>query len=384
MNILLVTPFDLSTTGGVCTAVRMLCAEFSKKGHRVSVLLPGETNRVLPIDATIDVPCYGIYLRVPFIKGALLRGFLTFWLFLPITLLRVYRFTAQKRINAVAIQYPLPWVFYFALLRRICPWKLVVTLQGNDVHDLPDVSWVDRLFVKWLLVAADRVVAVSRSLLEKVWLMFPHLSLNTCVVPNGAPIDKTLSGLPVEVDEDMLSDYILTVGQIIHRKGMDLLIKAMNLAHERGHILNLVIVGEGPEHSNLLALATQLGLSSNVYFVGNQSHEKTLEFFRGCLFFALASRAEGLPLVIVEAMASEKAVVATRIDGVPEIVQDGQTGLLVEPENAEALAEALVTLYKDPKLRLRLARQGREHVLNRYSWEAIAARYVSIFEGARV
>jgi glycosyltransferase involved in cell wall biosynthesis len=116
-----------------------------------------------------------------------------------------------------------------------------------------------------------------------------------------------------------------------------------------------------------------------VYFAGNQPHEKTMEVYRGCLFFVLSSRAEGLPLVIVEAMANRKAVVATKVDGVPEIVQDGSTGLLVEPEDPESLAAALITLYKDRELRDKFAQRGRERALKKFTWEVIAAQYLSIF-----
>lgn len=379
MNILLVNPFDLSSTGGVVTAVKMLCQEWTKQGHHVTLLVPGEANRVRSIGTMNGVSVYGGYLRVPIIRKSLLRGLVSFCLFFPFTLLELHRFMAHKQIHAVNIQYPWPWMFYFAVLRRICRWKLVVTLQGNDVHDLPIVSWDHRLFVRWLLKSADCVIGVSQSLLDKSCSIFPGLTLRTLVVPNGAPIAASVHGSTVVLKEDVPCDYILTVGHIIHRKGMDLLIKALKVAQECGSDLNLVVVGEGPEQGNLLALARELGVAKQVNFVGNQPHERTLEFYRGCLFFALSSRVEGLPLVIVEAMANRKAVVATKVDGVPEIVQDGTTGLLVEPEDPQSLAEALVRLYKDQGLRERFAQRGRERALQKFTWEVIASRYLSIF-----
>ncbi len=382
MNILLVNPFALSSTGGVVTAVKMLCQEFIEKGHQVTLLVPGETNRVQSVGTMNGVSVYGGYFRVPFIRESLLRGLVTFCLFFPFTLLEIYRFTAQKQIHAVNIQYPWPWMFYFAVLRKFCRWKLVVTLQGNDVHDLPIVGWDHRLFVRWLLKSADCVIGVSQSLLDKALSMFPGLSLHTRVVPNGAPIGMSVNGKPAVSMRGVPRDYILTVGHIIHRKGMDLLIQALKVAQERGSLLNLVIVGEGPEQANLSALAEKLGVSGRVYFVGNQPHERTLEFYRGCSFFVLASRAEGLPLVIVEAMANNKAVVATKVDGVPEIVQDGSTGLLVEPEDPQSLADAMVILFKDRELRGRFAQRGREQALKNFTWEVIATRYLSIFGAA--
>ncbi len=382
MNILIVTPFfrDQKQIGGVSTTVAMLSREFTKKGHNVILLVPGQTNRLLPMDSTEKTPVYGLCLRVPFNRKFLLRGFVSFCLFFPLNLFEIYRFTAKKQIQVVHLQYPLPWAFCFAVLRKICPWKLVVTLQGSDVHDLQTVGWDHRLLVKWLLKAADCVVAVSQSLLDKIRITFPGLVLNNYTVPNGAPIDSpSVDEQPVSLSEGWPSEYILTVGQIIHRKGMDILIKAMKLARARGVVLNLVIVGEGSEQSNLSTLARALGLSENIYFAGNQPHERALKIIQECLFFVLSSRAEGLPLVIAEAMASNKAVVATKVDGVPEIVQDGSTGLLVEPEDPQSLAEALVKLHNDRELRETLARRGRELAVRKYAWEVIAAQYLNIF-----
>ena len=379
MNIVLVTPFDLAATGGVSTAVRMLCAEFSGKGHHISVLLAGQTNRIVKLDSQMGIPCVGIYLRVPFIERARLRGIFTFFFFLPITIGRLRRFVQENKIDAVAIQYPMPWMFYFGALRKLGLKKLVVTLQGNDVHDLPEYHWIDRLLVKWLLKNADCVVAVSKSLHDKVRQIFAGIEIGTDIVPNGAPIGSTEERVDSR-SETVPKPYILTVGQIIHRKGMDLLIRALKRARDQGQVLNLVIVGEGPEQASLATEARELGVSDQVFFAGNQSHNETLAFFRQCSFFALASRAEGLPLVIVEAMANGKAVVATRIDGVPEIVLDGVTGLLVEPENPQLLAEALIKLHVDVDLRERLARQGHERAVAQYSWERIAGRYLTLFE----
>jgi glycosyltransferase involved in cell wall biosynthesis len=379
VNILLVTPFELDATGGVSTAVRMLCAEFARRGHRVCVLLPGQSNRIVQLETQTKIACFGMYLRVPYIEHAPLRGIVTFALFLPITLWRLNRFLTANRIDAVIVQYPMAWAFYFAVLRRVSFRRLVITLQGNDVHDLPDATWSERWLIKTLLRRADRVVGVSRSLLDKMRSIFPGTAIAAETIPNGAPIKRILD-CRVDPVTMQTKEYILTVGQIIHRKGMDLLVKALEIARERGVVLNLVIVGEGPEQAQLAAEAEALGVASQVMFAGNQSHENALSFFRECAFFVLASRAEGLPLVIVEAMANEKAVVATNIDGVPEIVLDGETGLLVKPEDPHSLADALITLHANEDLRSRLAKNGYERALSQYSWERIAGRYLSLFE----
>ena len=101
---------------------------------------------------------------------------------------------------------------------------------------------------------------------------------------------------------------------------------------------------------------------------------------KSCLAFVLASRAEGMPLVIAEAMACGKAVIASDVDGVPEIVHDGTTGILVPAENSGALAEGLIRLYSDSTFRETLAKQGKEWACREYNWESIAHRYLGFIE----
>jgi len=358
----------------------MLHREFCEKQHQVTILVPGASNRVLPMNEINSGSTYGMYLRIPYIEKAPFRGFLAFCICLPFTLYQLRRFLILKHINIVTIQYPFPEFFYFALLRRLSSWKLVVTYQGNDVHDMPLWSWIDRQLVRFLLSTSDGITAVSKSLMSKLQLIFQNLLFKKSrVVPNGAPLDlisqNNSSGLKLIIPQE----YMLTVGHLIYRKGIDVLIKALKIVRDQGHVTYLVVVGDGPEYQTFMNIATDSGLSESVHFVGNRSHMEVLELFKNCLFFVLASRAEGMPLVILEAMACGKAVVATNVDGIPEIVQHGRTGLLVPPENAQSLAEALITVYKNPKLREELGSHGKELASQEYSWQAIAEQYLNFY-----
>ena len=384
MNILIVSPFRYADTGGVCTTVRMLYQEFSRAGNKVSVLVPGESNHVKPLGEIPGVSLYGIYLRVPFVREAPLKGFVGFFLFFFLTLHALYSFLKREHISVVAVQYPLPHMFYFAILRTLCSWNLTVTLLGNDVHDLPSAGPLDRLMVRLLLEKADNVVGVSRSLLDEVRSTFPDLSICDSVIPTGVPLEQFDDVRRHSIGCMLPRDYVLTVGQLIHRKGFDVLIKALAIARDRGVVMDLVIVGEGGERDSLSTLAQDTDVAKHIFFVGNQSHEIALKFFKDCLFFVLASRAEGLPLVIVEAMASGKAVIATKIDGIPEIIYDGYSGILVKVDDPDALAQALIKLYHDSEFRSRLGACGREQVSKDYTWHAIALRYLGVFQSGGV
>jgi glycosyltransferase involved in cell wall biosynthesis len=300
---------------------------------------------------------------------------------LPSTLFQLARFLRENRIDVVSVHYPLPWAAYFGVLRRVSRWRLVVTYHGNDAHDLPEWQPSERLLIKLLLRSADRVTAVSSKLLQKVSGVLRLPGLPAVAVSNGAPLD-VIDEINVPARVRVPPRYIVTVGHLIKRKGIDILLSALTRLRDRGEVIPLVIVGDGSERASLEELARRGGLGAEVHFVGDQRHDQALALMKGSAFFVLASRAEGLPLVIVEAMACRKAVVATAVDGVPELVTENGTGLLVPPEDPEALAAAIGRLYADGELRERLATTAYQRAVAEFSWKAIADRYLDVYSQA--
>jgi glycosyltransferase involved in cell wall biosynthesis len=142
----------------------------------------------------------------------------------------------------------------------------------------------------------------------------------------------------------------------------------------------LHVVGGGPDREILEHYAGSLGMQPFVTFHGFTPQDKLNELYRRADIFALPSFAEGLPGVLMEAMAMEIPCVATRITGVPELIRDGIDGLLVPPSDADALARAIASLIDDPALRRRIAKAGRERVLARFNLQANSRHLAGIFE----
>jgi glycosyltransferase involved in cell wall biosynthesis len=377
MNILIVSPWQLSHTGGVTSAVAMLAQEFAKKGHAVTVFVTDGEDQPALLGEHHGVPEYGMYLRVPISNRRRFRTFASFLLMLPITLYRLYRFLLVRKIEGIIVQYPLAPAFYFGILRKLSRWKLMVVYQGSDAHELHCWTALERSLLHVLLCTSDSIIAVSRTLLSKVFQIFPDLrAKRNCLIPNGAPLHLLDRPGDVVLPRGLPATFILTAGRLIPRKGIDVLIEALRLAREGGAKIDVVIAGDGPERVNLLQLAEQAGVLSQVHLVGTQSHEQVIELMKRCLFFVLASRAEGLPLVIAEAMACEKPVIASDVDGVPDIVDHGRTGLLVQPEDARSLADALIKLYSNVLWRHELGRAAKELAVKQFSWSSIADRYL--------
>jgi glycosyltransferase involved in cell wall biosynthesis len=148
---------------------------------------------------------------------------------------------------------------------------------------------------------------------------------------------------------------IVTVGRLVPWKQIDRLIEALTEYDEAG----LVIVGDGPERSRLEELARERELSERVFFAGQRSKEETLAIMAGCDLFVLNSSYEGFPHVVLEAMGAGLPVLATAVGGTPELVQDGENGVLIAPNTNGCLSKTLLQILSSTEERQRLAARGR-------------------------
>lgn len=198
------------------------------------------------------------------------------------------------------------------------------------------------------------------------------------VVPE--PIDlaawRSLLGEAPVADE---APTILAVAHMYPRKSLDVLVRATALLPERWRAARVRVAGVGPERERWQALARALGLAGRVTFLGHVARAQLAAEYRGCAIFCHPSRQEGFGIVFLEAMAAGKPIVACRSAAVPEVVLDGQTGLLVAPGDPAALAGALTSLLDDHSLRQRLGEAGRR-VVERYDAPRVAREFVGVCE----
>jgi glycosyltransferase involved in cell wall biosynthesis len=163
---------------------------------------------------------------------------------------------------------------------------------------------------------------------------------------------------------------LLHVGRLVGVKGQVVLLEALALLRERGMTVQATIVGEGDRRAALLRRRDELGLGAGVRFVGAVGQDDLPELYAGADVFCLSSFSEGVPVVLMEAMASALPVVATRVMGVPELVRDGVSGFVVAPSVATELADALGALAADPSLRRRMGLAGRGAVVEGFDLRA--------------
>jgi glycosyltransferase involved in cell wall biosynthesis len=175
------------------------------------------------------------------------------------------------------------------------------------------------------------------------------------------------------------SGLILSVGRLVPDKGFPILLEAFRRLVDDGVDARLVLAGSGPQEDDLKATAAKLDVGDRVTFTGAVGEDEVRDLYERASVFCSSSFAEGIPVVLLEAMALEVPVVATRIAGVPELVQDGVTGCLVTPGRADELAAALSNLLRDPAARDTMRRAGRMRVVEDFNAASSAQRLCRLF-----
>jgi glycosyltransferase involved in cell wall biosynthesis len=175
---------------------------------------------------------------------------------------------------------------------------------------------------------------------------------------------------------------ILFVGRLASVKGLPHLLKAIARARENFPDVELTIAGDGPDRSLLEAMANSLNLRQSVRFLGYQSQGQVRELLAATDLFAMSSFAEGVPVVLMEAMAAGVPVVATNVAGIPELVEEGVSGYLVSPGDEIGLADKISSLLADGNLRTRFGEAGRKKVEREFDIRIEARRLARILESA--
>ena len=378
MKVLLVHPYRLGTAG-LTTFVLRLQEGLQTQGCEALVLVAGDGDGVVPLEAAPGI--FSIYFRRLWPESTRLKGFLAFWAKLPVTLWHLWSFLRREQVDIVHLHFTIPASLYFVVLRPISRWKLLATFHGTDGYALAGRTRWHRLLVRWVVARVDLVTTVSSDLLRTVRAALPNLQARSRVILNGNPVLASPDAARAASLPPSLPDrYVLAVGSLIPRKAYDVLVKAMGLIRDRGHDLHLVIVGGGPESDRLAILTKELAVEDRIFFAGEMSHAEAMGFYPRSEFFVHTAREEAFGLVLLEAMAFGKAVIGPRVGGVPEFVRDGETGLLVNPDDPAALAQAMMRLHSDERLRNGLAARGREAATTDYSWERVVKAYRELYD----
>ncbi len=305
--------------------------------------------------------------------GMVLYGWMMFLSVLPV----VKKIQEDFDFDIIDSHYVYPDGFAAIQLGRFFKKPVVVSARGSDINLYRTFPLIRRL-LRYVLRKADRVVAVSQALKESmVQLGTPGEKIFH--IPNGVDPSKFYP-LPREQSRRELGlanrRTILSVGNLTPNKGFDLLIKAFRMLADQcpEEQLQLAIVGEGLFKSELKKTISTLGLDGDVRLVGAVPHDQLCRWYSAADVFCLASRREGWPNVVLEALACGTPVVATSAGGIPEIIRSNREGMLTERSEI-GIAAALGAVLKQKWTSGELVECARNH-----SWERTAAAVLGVFQ----
>ncbi len=291
-------------------------------------------------------------------------------------MLRGWRLGRRRDYDVVHVHWVVPHgPIGWAAARGASDATLVTTFYAAEIRFAERRFPLAKRFLSWWC-GRSRLIAISESTRRLVRPYAGEAPIE--VIPYGMPLADTGGTAPPIGAEPV----VLFVGRLVARKGVDRLIEA--LATIRDRPWRLEIVGFGPERERLETLAAERGLADRVALLGRISDQALVEAYQRAAVFVLPATlderadTEGLGVVLLEAMAQETPVVATRRGGIVDIVVDGETGLLVDDE-VEALARGVERMLADPAAAREMGRRGAERVRRSFAWDTILDRIDAVY-----
>lgn len=262
-----------------------------------------------------------------------------------------------------------------ARLAKIHPY--VLSVWGSDVYDVPYQNIIMKYIVRWNILNADALASTSHAMAVQTRKVLDDSTVNIAVTPFGVDLKEFSTEVePAPKDENVF--LFGTIKKLTYKYGIDYIIKAFNLFLNEwknngsiGKVPHLYICGKGENIDDFKRLRDSLGLSEYVEIEGYIAHElvasKIRSFNVSCFGSTLDSESFGVSAV--ESMACAVPVIATDVDGFKEVIVDGETGYIVERNNAEALAEKMKLLYYDIEKCIEFGKKGRKRVEDLYNWD---------------
>jgi phosphatidyl-myo-inositol dimannoside synthase len=288
----------------------------------------------------------------------------------------IWRLARRRRFDIIHVHWPVPHVLFGWLARRAGEGQphLVTTWYGAELRWVQNsLPWL-RGFVRWALRTSDAVVAISSYTAREI-ARFAQVPVRVIPYSFGFPESQ---GARSSASDG--SFRILFVGRLVARKGVTHLIEAVQrLPANLG--TRLTVIGDGPERASLANQVHDSGLDGRVDFRGRVPESALLEAYAGCDVFVLPSivdargETEGLGVVLLEAMSYGVPVVGSDIGGITDIIESGESGLLVPQADADQLALALERIARDPALAARLGASGQRRVRTAFGWPEIMAKW---------
>lgn len=261
---------------------------------------------------------------------------------------------------------------------RITGIPRLTTLQDYGNSAIPTPTR-EQALLEAFLSESEWVTTLSHFCAQKIKRDMPSLSGQIRVIPDGFnPSEFDADRIPFQTDTS--NKTVVCVARLCNYKGIDIILRAWKIIclKEKNAFLRICGSDNTTTQGHFQRMTRKLGLTRKVKFLGEVSRKKVWNEIHGSVFTVLPSRHEAFGMAIIESMAAGKPVIATRSGGPQEIIKDGVSGLIVPPENPQAMAKAISSILKNPALHARLSKNAKR-ASRKFSWNLIAKRYSNLF-----
>nr|WP_281496629.1 glycosyltransferase family 4 protein [Ornithinimicrobium sp. F0845] len=355
--------------GGVEEHVRQVAAELTSRGHTVEVWTVDRGER---LGAQWVDGVRVRYLPTP-LPARKTSNLARFALTAPLALARWLRAARQLRPDVIHVHCFGPNGPYARVVASLTRTPWVLSAHGEtfmDANDLFGRSALMRAQLRRGCSDADAVTGCSEAVADD--LRGAYGARDVSVVPNGV---RVATHTTITSPADATLKQVVAVGRLVEVKGFDLLIDAVARSRE---VRSLHVVGDGPEREALQRLVRRLDLQDRVALLGPRSPEDAQQAMANAALVVMPSRREAFGIVALEAWASGTPLIATSLGGPAGFVTDGVDGILVDPQDARALANAMDQVLSSPSLAARLSTNGLESV-KRFTWDRVVDDYEAIY-----
>ena len=255
-----------------------------------------------------------------------------------------------------------------ALAMKNSPGKKILTIHGIFSEQIDQLHGkttgnISKKYEKDALSWADMITVISKESYD----YYTSLGHKVIQIPNAIDISSLSS------DEDRKYEkQVLFAGRLSKEKGVKTLIE---ICKKLPHDIHLIIIGDGPEVENIKKLESS---QNNIHYLGSKNHQQTISLIKGSDVLVQPSFSEGISTTILESMACKTAIVASNVGGNLELIQDQESGILVEPTNPEMFCEKIIELISDKSLRNKLSTLSYENV-KKYDWNIIGKQYLELY-----
>jgi len=349
--------------GGVEIVVSNLARQQTELGHRVMVLTP----RIRGTDNHVELPYRVAHYSRPSSKRYLTRQ----------VLFRLLWEHFRMPFDVLHCHSAYPHGYVASTFSQLTGVPVVITPHGpTDILRDEQIRKNPKLLKRLAkgLRTATSITAISQHIDTEIMSVGGIGRDKVFVIPNGV----TLADFEGVEPYRHKCPYIFAMGRMVPQKGFDLLIHAFARVIEKTENLNLLLAGEGVHRQDYERLAKELGLGGRVEFLGLVQGRQKVAFMEGAEFFVCPSRFEPFGIVVLEALAAGVPVIAHRVGGIVDIVEEGVEGHLVNPENTRELADKILDLHSSPDRRAQFAKMASIKAQD-YDWTKINQRYMDVY-----